>query len=83
MSIEERKQLFHIELIKVGIDYRQAEKAAELLSESLPNEQLTQAEQQLIQVVCTQWLKYRKRMAFISQVINQIQANSFTYAGMS
>lgn len=70
-SVEERKCLFHTELIKVGIDFLQAEKTANLLAENLPSEQLTPEEKELIQKVCAQWLVQRKRMTFISQAAHQ------------
>jgi uncharacterized protein YaiI (UPF0178 family) len=70
MSVEERGRLYQIELIKAGVDSRQAEKAAKLLAENPLDEQLTHEEHQLIQSVCNQWLAQRKRMTFISQVLN-------------
>jgi hypothetical protein len=65
MSVEEQERLYQTELIKAGVDFRQAEKAAKLLAEDLLDEQLTREEHQLIQSVCTQWLAQRKRMTFI------------------
>jgi hypothetical protein len=69
MSPTEREHLFLTELIKVGIDFQQARKAAKVLALQLSDEQLTQEEDQLVQEVCRQWLIQRKRMAFISQVL--------------
>ena len=78
MSTEERKKLYHTELIKAGIDFHQAEKVARLLAENLLlaedllDEQLTPEENQLVQDVCAQWLTQRKRMNFISKTLNSL-----------
>ncbi|HEY9624286.1 MAG TPA: hypothetical protein V6C78_28280 [Crinalium sp.] len=76
MSTEERKRLYHTELIKAGIDFHQAEKVSKLLAENsllaenLLDEQLTPEENQLVQDVCTRWLAQRKRMNFISKTLS-------------
>lgn len=80
MSVKEQKSLFHTELIRVGIDFNQAEKAASILAQNLPNEQLSPEERQLIQDTCSQWLLHRKRMTFISQVAYKSQPKSIQQA---
>lgn len=70
ISFEDRQQLFHTELVRVGIDFHQAERVANLLAKNL-DEQLTPEEYQLVQTVCKQWLTQRKRLNFISQVLNK------------
>lgn len=83
MLAEERERLFQIELIKAGVDFRQAAKVAKVLALNLMDEQLTSEEKQLVQSVCTQWLAQRKRMTFISQVLNQTQAKNIYYPNKS
>lgn len=72
MLIEEREWLFHAELIKAGVDFQRAAQTAKILAMRKPDEQLTPEEQQLVKSACAQWLAQRKRMRFISQVLNKL-----------
>ncbi|QIR41013.1 hypothetical protein HCG51_32915 [Tolypothrix sp. PCC 7910] len=68
--LQKEKQLLHTELVKYGIDYDIAAKAAQILAEKKPDEVLTEEEIQLTKEVCEVWLQQRNRLASISKVIN-------------
>ena len=71
ISVEELEQLFLLELVKAGVGFPQAAKAAKFLANRLPEEQLTSEDNQLIQDACALWLAQRKRLTLIEQVLNQ------------
>jgi hypothetical protein len=58
-SQERKEVLFRVELIHRLIPESQAVTVAKLLAADLPDESLTDAEQQLIDEVCRLWLKRR------------------------
>lgn len=66
---QEREKLFHTELVKHGVSYQKAAQAAKILADGMSDEQLTEAEQQLVQEVCREWLKQRQRWSTIRQVL--------------
>ncbi|BAY31306.1 hypothetical protein NIES2107_31650 [Nostoc carneum NIES-2107] len=68
--LQKERQLLHTELVKYGVDYDKAAKAAQILAEKKPDEVLTQEEIQLTKEVCELWLKQRNRLASIDKVIN-------------
>ncbi|MEH2162450.1 MAG: hypothetical protein V7K38_15760 [Nostoc sp.] len=46
ISAEEKKKIFHIELVKYGVEYEQARKAAQILACSQADELLSQQDRQ-------------------------------------
>ncbi|BAT53513.1 unknown protein [Nostoc sp. NIES-3756] len=65
ISNEEKEKLFHTQLVKYGVKYDKAAKAAQLMvSDGLEN--LTQQEQQLVTEACQEWLKAKKRCGNIN-----------------
>ncbi|MBD2165135.1 hypothetical protein H6G04_12060 [Calothrix membranacea FACHB-236] len=68
--LQKERQLLHTELVKYGIDYDTAAKAAQILAEKKPDEVLTEEEIQLTKQVCELWLQQRNRLASIDKVIN-------------
>jgi hypothetical protein len=79
ISAEEREQIFYTELIKAGVDFQKAAKAAKVLALDPLDEQLTREDEQLVKDACYQWLAQRKRMNFISQVINKFHTENANY----
>jgi hypothetical protein len=67
---QDKKKLLHTQLVKYGIHYRKAAKAAEILASETPDELLTYEEIQLTQEVCREWLKQRKRLHSIEENIS-------------
>ncbi|RCJ41221.1 hypothetical protein A6770_09075 [Nostoc minutum NIES-26] len=67
---QEKKKLLHTQLVKYGIHYRKAARAAEILASEKPDELLTDEEIQLTQEVCREWLKQRKRLDSIEENIS-------------
>lgn len=69
LSIEERKEIFATELLKSGVEPREAVEVAGIVADELPDEQLTSRQLQLVKAACTKWLKERKRQQFINEVL--------------
>ena len=67
ISPKQKEELFHTELVKHGVCYHQAAKAAKILVSNPPQEALTDEETQLVQEVCRAWLKQRQRLNLIRQ----------------
>ncbi len=62
-SIKEKEELFHTELIKLGVNYETAAQAANILAAGKPDELLAEQEIQLAKEVCREWLIQHKRLA--------------------
>lgn len=68
-SFDERKEIFITELLKSGVEPRQAIRVATILATELSDEQLTSEQIQLVESACEKWLKARKRQEFIDSVL--------------
>lgn len=78
-SPQEKERLFHTELVKSGVEYHTAAKAARILVSWQSDELLTSEEVQMLKDVCRQWLDQRKRLDRIHSAITSMistQANS-------
>ncbi|HEY9750177.1 MAG TPA: hypothetical protein V6C63_15950 [Allocoleopsis sp.] len=67
ISSKQKEELFHTELVKHGVPYHKAAKAAKILASNQPEDVLTEEETQLVQEACRVWLKQRQRLNFILQ----------------
>lgn len=65
MSLKEKEEFFHIELVKHGVEYHKAAEVARMIVSGKPDELLTDKERQLATEVCREWVKQRQRLAFI------------------
>jgi len=78
ISPEQKEQLFHTELVKYGIPYHKAAKAAKILVSNPPEETLTDEETKLVQEACREWLKQRQRLDFVLQQLTTSNSNPDT-----
>ncbi|MFL9453732.1 MULTISPECIES: hypothetical protein [Nostocales] len=62
MSIKEKETIYHIELVKHGVKYDVAARAAKILAFGLDEETLTEEEKQLVKEACKIWLKQHQRI---------------------
>lgn len=72
LSVEDKEELFHTELVRHGVEYHKAAEVAKILVSGKPDELLTDTEKQLTTEVCQQWIEQRKRLALISQQLNSL-----------
>jgi hypothetical protein len=70
-SAPEREKLFHNELVKYGVQYQKAAQVAKILAAQEWDEQMTDAEERLVEEVCQQWLQQRKRLNFINTILHE------------
>ncbi|MFN6485132.1 MULTISPECIES: hypothetical protein [unclassified Nostoc] len=70
ISVEEKEKIFHTELVKYGVEYEQARKAAQILASSQPDELLSQQDRQIVTQVCNKWSAERKRYKRITSVVD-------------
>lgn len=78
VSIEEKERLFQMELVKGGVDYRQAVRVAKVLARNQSEESLTPEEAQLTEEACRLWLQHRQRLSFIEKTLASFPARSKT-----
>ena len=62
MSLQDLEEFFHTQLVKHGVNYNLAAKAAKILASRKPDELLTAEEKDLATEVCQQWFKQRQRL---------------------
>lgn len=60
MTIEEKETIFHTELVKYGVEYEKARKAAQILASSKPDELLAEEEIQIVKEACNEWSKQHR-----------------------
>ena len=70
ISVEEKEKIFHTELVKYGVGYEQARKAAQILACSQPDELLSQQDRQTVIQACNKWSTGRKRYKRITSVVD-------------
>ena len=70
ISVEEKEKIFHTELIKYGVGYEQARKAAQILACGQPDELLSEQDRQAVTQACNKWSTERKRYKRITSVAN-------------
>ena len=75
ISSKQKEELFHTELVKHGIPYHKAAKAAKILVSNPPEETLMTEEAELVQEACREWLKQRQRLNFVLQQLSAFRAN--------
>ncbi|MEH2434808.1 MAG: hypothetical protein V7K25_11260 [Nostoc sp.] len=62
MSVQNLEEFFHTQLVKHGVNYNLAAKAAKILASGKSDELLTPEEKHLATEVCQQWFKQRQRL---------------------
>ncbi|MBW4635124.1 MAG: hypothetical protein KME30_25470 [Iphinoe sp. HA4291-MV1] len=67
MSVKEKEELLHTELVKYGVQYHKAAEVARILVSGKSDELLTDKEIQLATEACRKWIIQRKRLAFIKK----------------
>jgi hypothetical protein len=67
MSLKEKEEFLHTELVRHGVEYHKAAEVARILLSGKPDELLTEKEIQLATEVCRKWIIQRKRLAFIHE----------------
>ncbi|MDZ8187395.1 MAG: hypothetical protein RMX96_21430 [Nostoc sp. ChiSLP02] len=75
MSGQEKEKIFHTELVKYGVKYEKAQKAAQLLASGKPDELLTQQERQIVLEACYEWSKQRKRYKHLKSLLDSERLN--------
>ncbi|MBH8556233.1 hypothetical protein I8751_28665 [Nostocaceae cyanobacterium CENA357] len=65
----EKEKIFHTQLVKYGVEYEKAAKAAKILASGKPDEQLTDEEIQLVTEVCRDWSVQNKRYKRLSSLV--------------
>ncbi|MBE9001593.1 hypothetical protein IQ274_26130 [Nostoc sp. LEGE 12447] len=60
ISAEEKEKIFHTELVKYGVEYEQARKAAQILACSQADELLSQQDRLTVTQACNKWSTQRK-----------------------
>ncbi|MBW4423214.1 MAG: hypothetical protein KME50_01800 [Nostoc desertorum CM1-VF14] len=68
MPKKEKEKIFHTELVKFGVKYDTAAKAAYILASGRPDEFLTQEEKRFVMEVCKEWSKNHKRYKKLQQI---------------
>ncbi len=71
MSLKEKEEFFHIELVKHGVEYDKAAEVARMVVSGKPDELLTDKERQLAIEVCREWVRQRQRLALIYDSIRK------------
>jgi hypothetical protein len=72
ISAEEKEKIFHTELVKYGVEYEQAQKAAQILACSQADELLSQQDRQTVTQACNKWSAQRKRYKrIITSVVDE------------
>ncbi len=54
-SVEEKEKIFCTELVKYGVEYKKASKAAHILASLKPDELLTEEEIRIVTEACNAW----------------------------
>ncbi|BBD64674.1 hypothetical protein NIES4072_16620 [Nostoc commune NIES-4072] len=62
MSVQNLEEFFHTQLVKHGVNYNLAARAAKILASGKPDELLTAEEKHLATEVCQHWSKQRQRL---------------------
>jgi hypothetical protein len=75
-SAPERERLFHNELVRYGVHYQKAAQVAKILAAQEWDEQMTTAEQRLVDEVCHLWLQQRKRLNLINTILQENSSGS-------
>lgn len=65
MSLKEKEEFLHLELVKHGVEYHKAAEVARIIVSGKPDELLTDKERQLATEVCREWIRQRQRLALI------------------
>jgi hypothetical protein len=73
MSVKEKETLYHLELVKHGVKYDIAAKAANILAFGLDDETLTEEEKQLVKEACKIWIKQHQRLHNINSVSSKYE----------
>lgn len=68
-SIDKRKEIFVIELLRSGVEPQTAMEVARIVADAILDEQLSCEQAQLVKVACAAWLKGRKRQQFVDEVL--------------
>lgn len=69
VSKQEKERIFHTDLVKYGVKYDKAAKAAKLLASEKPEELWTEEEKQLVTEACSQWLGNHNRYKKLKESI--------------
>ncbi|MCC5656237.1 hypothetical protein LC608_04390 [Nostoc sp. XA010] len=70
ISVEEKEKIFHTELVKYGVGYEQARKAAQILACSQSDKLLSQQDRQTVIQACNKWSTECKRYKRITSVLD-------------
>ncbi len=65
----EKERIFHTQLVKYGVEYDKAAKAAKILASGKPDELLTNEEIQLVKEVCRDWSIQNKRYKRLNSLV--------------
>ncbi|MCC5642779.1 hypothetical protein LC607_07440 [Nostoc sp. CHAB 5824] len=69
MPVQDLEEFFHTQLVKHGVNYNLAAKAAKILASGKPDELLTVEEKHLATEVCQQWSKQRQRLERLNSLL--------------
>ncbi|MBW4632382.1 MAG: hypothetical protein KME30_10925 [Iphinoe sp. HA4291-MV1] len=66
MSTEEKEALYYCELVRYGIDFKEALTVAKILASEKPDELLTEEEKKLVTEVCKLWIVKHKHFKHLN-----------------
>ncbi|MEA5507292.1 hypothetical protein VB735_30205 [Halotia wernerae UHCC 0503] len=65
----EKEKIFYTQLVKYGVEYERAAKAAKILASGKPDELLKDEEIQLVREVCRDWSIQNKRHKRLNSLV--------------
>ncbi|MDZ8185481.1 MAG: hypothetical protein RMX96_11575 [Nostoc sp. ChiSLP02] len=72
LSVEEKEKIFCTELVKYGVKYKKARKAAKILASGLPDELLSAEEILIVKEACKEWSVNHRRYEHLKSLIEEI-----------
>lgn len=70
VSKKEKEKIFHTNLVKFGVSYDQAAKAAKILADEKPEELWTEEEKRLVTEACKQWFSNHNRYKKLQELVD-------------
>ncbi|WP_445633668.1 CopG family transcriptional regulator [Nostoc sp. DSM 114161] len=77
ISVEEKEKIFCTELIRYGVPYEKARKAAQILASGQPDELLTPEEILIVKDACKIWSKQHKRYQRLQSIMQELENCKF------
>ncbi|MDF2386848.1 hypothetical protein JMG10_35630 [Nostoc ellipsosporum NOK] len=78
ISVKEKEKIFCTELVKHGVKYETAVKAARILASGQPDEVLTADEIKIVKEACENWSFQKKRIKRLKSIIKDLEYRNDT-----